>query len=71
MQCLADWRRVGEDVCKAAAEAYQRRFFSGRSGPEEYDSLEELPPIPPTFDSPVDDEVGPEAQSAVASEITQ
>lgn len=70
VQCAANWSGVDEGVCKAAAEAYRRRFFSGQSGPEEYVAVEELPPIPPTFDSPVDAEPGLEAPAAFASEIT-
>lgn len=71
-QCAADWRLVGEGVCRAAAEEYRRRFFAGQSGPEEYVALEALPPIPPTFDSPVDDEAesGRNALAAFASETT-
>lgn len=69
-QCATDWRSVGEGVCRAAIEAYRRRFFSGHGGPEEYVALEELPPIPPTFDSPVDDEAeaGRDAPTAFVSE---
>lgn len=40
---------------QAAAVAYQRRFFAGHSGPDEYVVLGELPPIPPTFDEPGDE----------------
>ncbi|HID9776555.1 TPA: hypothetical protein ACXI4O_002554 [Pseudomonas aeruginosa] len=71
-QCSSDWRGVCESVCRAAAEAYRRRFFAGQGGPEEYVALEELPPIPPTFDSPVDDEAeaGRDASAAFASETT-
>lgn len=71
-QCAADRQAVGEGACRAAAEVYRRRFFAGQSGPEEYDTLEELPPIPPTFDSPVDDEAeaGRDAPAAFASETT-
>lgn len=71
-QCAADWKSVGEGVCRAAAEVYRRRFFAGQSGPEEYVALEELPPIPPTFDSPVEDEAeaGRDAPAAFASETT-
>lgn len=71
-QCAADWRNVGEGVCRAAAEAYRRHFFAGQSGPEEYVALEELPPIPPTFDSPVEyeAEAGRDAPAAFASETT-
>ena len=43
---------AGEDACRAAAEAFRRRFFAGHTGPDEYGSLAELPPIPPSFDEP-------------------
>lgn len=39
----------------AAAEAFRRRFFAGQAGPDEYRTLAELPPIPPSFDTPADD----------------
>src|SRR3546814_10034348 len=32
----ADWKGMGEGDCRAAAEAYRRRFFDGQSGPDEY-----------------------------------
>jgi len=54
-QCAADRQAVGKDACPAAAEAFRRRFFAGHTGPDEYDSLAELPPIPPSFDTPADD----------------
>ncbi|UPT36764.1 hypothetical protein [Pseudomonas amygdali] len=54
-QCAADRQAVGEDACRAAAEAFRRRFFAGHTGPDEYGSLAELPPIPPSFDTPADD----------------
>lgn len=69
-QCTADWRGMGEGDCRAAAEAYRRRFFEGQSGPDEYLAVEELPPIPPTFDSPVDDEPGRDALAVFAGETT-
>ena len=53
-QCAADRQAVGEDACRAAAEAFRQRFFAGHTGPDEYDSLAELPPIPPSFDTPAD-----------------
>jgi len=53
-QCAADRKAVGEDACRAAAEAFRRRFFSGPAGPDEYQTLAELPPIPPSFDEPGD-----------------
>ncbi len=51
-QCAADRQAVGEDACRAAADAFRRRFFAGHTGPDEYASLAELPPIPASFDEP-------------------
>ncbi|MGE4407048.1 hypothetical protein [Pseudomonas sp.] len=51
-QCAADRQATGEDACRAAAEAFRRRFFSGQAGPDEYQTLADLPPIPPSFDAP-------------------
>ena len=53
-QCAADRQTTGEDACRAAAEAFRRRFFSGQTGPDEYQTLADLPPIPPSFDEPGD-----------------
>lgn len=53
-QCAADRQAVGEDACRAAAEAFRRRFFAGQTGPDEYRTLVDLPPIPPSFDEPAD-----------------
>ncbi|CAD5106111.1 hypothetical protein [Zestomonas carbonaria] len=53
-QCAADRKAVGEDACRAAAEAFRRRFFAGQTGPDEYRTLADLPPIPPSFDEPTD-----------------
>ncbi|WP_053268284.1 hypothetical protein [Pseudomonas chlororaphis] len=53
-QCADDRQVVGEDDCRAAAEAFRRRFFSGQAGPDEYRTLAELPPIPASFDEPDD-----------------
>ena len=57
-QCTAHPRQVmqatGEDACCAAAEAFRQRFFSGQAGPDEYQTLADLPPIPPSFDEPAD-----------------
>jgi hypothetical protein len=41
-------------ACTPIAEAYRRRFFDGKGGPNEYGALEQLPPIPPTFDAPLE-----------------
>ena len=53
-QCAADSQATGEDACRAAAEAFRRRFFSGQTGPDEYQTLADLPPIPPSFDERAD-----------------
>ncbi|MFG8540762.1 hypothetical protein ACEOVV_19605 [Pseudomonas aeruginosa] len=53
-QCAADRQAVGEDACRAAAEAFRRRFFAGQTGPDEYRTLADLLPIPPSFDEPTD-----------------
>lgn len=55
-QCAADRQAAGEDACRAAAEAFRRRFFSGEAGSDEYQTLADLPPIPPSFDEPADGE---------------
>ncbi|VFR57302.1 hypothetical protein BRI6_1374 [plant metagenome] len=54
-QCATDRQAAGEDACRAAAEAFRRRFFDGQTGPDEYSSLAELPPIPTSFDTPTDE----------------
>lgn len=54
-QCAANRQAAGEDTCRAAAEAFRRRFFAGQTGPDEYRTLAELPPIPASFDTPTDD----------------
>ena len=53
-QCAADRQTAGEDTCRAAAEAFRRRFFSGEAGPDEYRTLADLPPIPPSFEESAD-----------------
>lgn len=53
-QCTAGRQATGEDACRAAAEAFRRRFFSGQTGPDEYQTLADLPSIPPSFDEPAD-----------------
>ena len=58
-QCATDRQATGEDACRAAAEAFRRRFFSGEAGPDEYQTLADLPPIPPSFDEPADGEAPP------------
>ncbi len=56
-QCATDRQAVGEAACQAAAEAFRRRFFAGQTGPNEYHTQAELPPIPPSFDEPVGEDV--------------
>jgi len=50
--CKSDRAKADEAVCRAAAEAFRRRFFAGTGGPDEYRTLADLPPIPPSFDEP-------------------
>ncbi|EIU1669082.1 hypothetical protein [Pseudomonas aeruginosa] len=69
-ECSADWQAVGEGICRAAAEAYRRRFFTGHSGPGEYVVLEELPTIPPTFDAPGGEVTESDARLIVVKEDT-
>ena len=40
--------------CAQVAQADLRRFLSGQAGPDEYQTLADLPPIPPSFDEPAD-----------------
>ncbi|HBP6008418.1 TPA: hypothetical protein L6A19_28600 [Pseudomonas aeruginosa] len=53
-QCAKDRAMAGEDACLAAAKAFRRRFFAGETGPDEFRTLADLPPIPPSFDTPAD-----------------
>ena len=55
-QCAADRATAGEDACLAAAEAFRRRFFAGETGPDRFHTLADLPPIPPSFDTPISDQ---------------
>ena len=54
-------------ACTTAAETYRRRFFDGVGGPTEFGTVEQLPPIPPTFDGPLDAGADRTSQSAFAS----
>ena len=40
--------------CAQVPQADLRRFLSGQAGPNEYQTLADLPPIPPSFDEPAD-----------------
>ena len=63
-QCADDRQATGEDACRAAAQAFRRRFFSGQAGPDEYQTLADLPPIPPSFDAPAESDDGSESPAA-------
>ena len=43
--------------CAQVAQADLRRFLSGQAGPNESQTLADLPPIPPSFDEPADGSV--------------
>ena len=50
--------RVGQHggaLCAQVAQADLRRLLSGQAGPGEYQTLADLPPIPPSFDEPAED----------------
>ncbi|AFT71070.1 Putative lipoprotein [Alloalcanivorax dieselolei B5] len=40
--------------CEQVAQADLRRFLSGQAGPDEYQTLTDLPPIPASFDDPME-----------------
>lgn len=40
--------------CARVTQADLRRFLSGQAGPGEYQTLADLPPIPDSFDDPVE-----------------
>jgi len=61
-QCETDRHAAGEAACRAAAEAFRLRFFSGDTGADEYNTLEELPAIPASFDTPPEDEMAGDAE---------
>jgi hypothetical protein len=44
----------GGAFCAQVGQADLRRFLSGRTGPDEYQTLADLPPIPASFDGPVE-----------------
>ncbi|MBH1638345.1 hypothetical protein I5U57_02645 [Stenotrophomonas maltophilia] len=67
-RCEADRQAAGDDTCRAAAEAFRRRFFAGQTGPDEYRTLAELPPIPASFDPPTGDTPEGDAPLAAAED---
>jgi hypothetical protein len=50
----AQCRRGKHDdlFCTRVAQADLRRFLSGQAGPDEYETLADLPQIPASFDGP-------------------
>ncbi|QEE24925.1 hypothetical protein CS053_10775 [Rhodanobacter glycinis] len=55
-RCAVARPQVGEATCRIVDKAYAQRFFLGLGGADEYRTLSELPPIPPSFDGPDDGE---------------
>ncbi len=49
-RCAVARMRVGDATCGLVDQAYVRRFFLGLGGPDEYQTLASLPPIPASFD---------------------
>lgn len=49
-RCAVAHARVGDATCDLVDEAYAQRFFLGLGGPDEYQTLASLPPIPESFD---------------------
>ena len=47
-------RAQGGTFCAQVAQADLGRFLSGHAGPSEYQTLPDLPPIPPSFDERAD-----------------
>lgn len=68
-QCATDRQAMDEDACRAATEAFRRRFFAGQTGPDEYRTLAELPPIPASFDTPADDTPEGDAPLAATEDV--
>ena len=58
LRLLKEQCRAGQldgTLCAQVAQADLRRFLSGKTGPDEYRTLADLPPIPPSFDEPAED----------------
>jgi len=59
LRLLKEQCRAGQHdgaLCARVAQADLRRFLSGQAGPGEYRTLADLPPIPPSFDEPIEGE---------------
>ena len=58
LRLLKEQCRAGQldgTLCAQVAQADLRRFLSGKTGPDEYRTLADLPPISPSFDEPAED----------------
>ena len=67
LRLLKEQCRAGQldgALCAQVAQADLQRFLSGQAGPDEYRTLADLPPIPPSFDEPAED------SEAVASALS-
>lgn len=42
---------IDRETCRTTEAAYAKRFFLGLGGPDEYQTLRSLPPIPESFES--------------------
>ena len=70
VQCAADRTAAGEDACLPAADAFRRRFVAGETGPDEFRTLADLPPIPPSFDSPISDRAPCPSRGRAMNDVT-
>ena len=49
-RCARSPMRIDRATCRMADAAYAKRFFLGLGGPDEYQTLRSLPPIPESFE---------------------
>ncbi len=57
LHLLKEQCRAGQHdgvLCAQVAQTDLRRFLSGKAGPNEYQTLADLPPVPSSFDEPAD-----------------
>ena len=48
-------QQEGPSVDALSADPSRLHLLSGKTGPDEYQTLADLPPIPPSFDEPAED----------------
>jgi len=56
-KCAADSAGRGRSRLPGCCRSLRRRFFAGHAGPDEFQSLADLPPIPASFDEPVGEDM--------------